>query len=153
MPISALLNNTITNNGTGSQASLGSSFVIIPSGTTNQCSIVLTDNSFSGNGSNALYMHTSGAITTLETTASDNTMSNNGGSALVFATPVDNFTLVATDNTIGGTNDNGIAVISSGLTSTGSITINNNTITDIGNASNGIAINQDFSTLKSNNTR
>jgi hypothetical protein len=65
----------------------------------------------------------------------------------VFATPVDNFTLVATDNTIVGGNDNGIAIISTGLTSTGTITINNNIITDIGNASNGIAINQDFSTL------
>jgi len=74
-------------------------------------------------------------------------MSNNGGSALVFATPVDNFTLVATDNTIIGLNDNAIAVISSGLTSIGTITINNNIITDIGNASNGIALNQDFSTL------
>jgi hypothetical protein len=46
-----------------------------------------------------------------------------------------------------GDNDNGIAIISSGHTSTGTITINNNTITDIGNASNGIAVNQDFSTL------
>ena len=32
----SLLNNTMTNNGTGSQASLGSSFVIISNGTTNQ---------------------------------------------------------------------------------------------------------------------
>ncbi len=142
-----LLNNTITNNGTGSQASLGSSFVILSSGTTNYCSIGLTDNTFSGNTSNALYLHTSGAFTTLEATISENTMSNNGGSALVFATPVDIFTLVATDNTIVGVNDNGIAVISSGSTSTGNITIGNNTITDIGNMSNGIAINQDFSTL------
>jgi hypothetical protein len=142
-----LLNNTMTNNGTGSQASLGSSFVIISSGTTNQCSIALKGNTFSGNASNALYLHTSGAFTNLEATISENTMSNNGGSGLVFATPVNIFTLVATDNTIVGTNDNGIAVISSGSTSTGNITISNNTITDIGNASNGIAINQDFSTL------
>jgi hypothetical protein len=142
-----LLNNTMTNNGTGSQASLGSSFVIISSGTINQCSIALSGNTFSGNASNALYLHTSGAFTTLVTTASENTMSNNGDSALVFATPVDFFTLIATDNTIVGANDNGIAVISSGLTSTGTITINNNTITDIGNMANGIAINQDFSTL------
>jgi hypothetical protein len=142
-----VLNNTMTNNGTGSQASLGSSFVIIPSGTTKQCSIILGSNTFSGNTSNALYLHTSGAFTTLEAAISENTMSNNGGSALVFATPVDIFRLVATDNTIVGDNDNGIAVISSGTTSTGIITINNNTITDIGNASNGIAVNQDFSTL------
>jgi hypothetical protein len=142
-----LLNNTITNNGTGSQASLGSSFVIISSGTTNQCSIALKGNTFSGNTSSALYLNTSGAFTALEATISENTMSNNGDSALVFATPVDIFTLVATDNTIAGTNDNGIAIISSGSTSTGNITISNNTITDIGNASNGIAISQDFSTL------
>jgi len=142
-----VLNNTITNNGTGSQASLGSSFVILSNGTTNHCSIALRGNTFSENTSNALYLHTAGAFTTLEATISENTMSNNGGSALVFATPVDNFTLVATDNTIVGANDNGIAVISSGHTSTGTITVNNNTITDIGNSSNGIAINQDFSTL------
>ena len=74
-------------------------------------------------------------------------MSNIGGSALVFATPVDIFTLVATDNTIVGCNDNGIAVIALDSPQPATITINNNTITDIGNASNGIAINQDFSTL------
>jgi hypothetical protein len=142
-----LLNNKITNNGTGFQSSLGSSFVILSDGTINHCSIALKDNIFSGNTSNALYLHTSGAFTALEAAISKNTMSNNGGSALVFATPVDVFTLVATDNTIVGANDNGIAVISSGSSSTGNITISNNTITDIGNASNGIAINQDFSTL------
>lgn len=142
-----LLNNTITNSGSGSQSSLGSSFVILSTGTNNHCSITLKDNIFSGNTSNALYLHTSGAFTALEATISENTMSNNGGSALVFATPVDIFTLVATNNTIVGANDNGIAVIGSGSTSIGSITISNNTITDIGNASNGIAINQDFSTL------
>ncbi len=143
----ALLNNTVTNNGTGFQGSLGSSFVILSSGTINHCSIALRGNTFSGNTSNALYLHTAGAFTTLEAAISENTMSNNGGSALVFATPVDIFTLVATDNTIVGDNDNGIAIISSGHTSTGTIIISNNTITDIGNSSNGIAINQDFSTL------
>ncbi|MES2121952.1 MAG: right-handed parallel beta-helix repeat-containing protein [Chlamydiota bacterium] len=141
------LNNAMTNNGTGSQASLGSSFVVLPTGTTDRCSIALTGNTFSGNTSNALYLHTSGAFTTLNAAVSQNTMSNNGGSALVFATPVDIFTLVATNNTIVGVNDNGIAAISAGATSIGNITIKNNTITDIGNASNGIAINQDFSNL------
>ena len=58
----SVLNNTITNNGTGSQASLGSSFVILPSGTTDHCSIALTGNTFSGNTSNALYLHTSWCI-------------------------------------------------------------------------------------------
>jgi hypothetical protein len=146
----SLLNNTITNNTTGSQASLGSSCAILSDGTINHCSITLMDNTFSGNASNALYMHTSGAITTLEVTASANTMSDNGGSALVLATPAHTLTLVATNNTITGNDDNGIAVISSGASSTGNITINNNVITDIGNASNGIAINQDFSVLNLN---
>jgi hypothetical protein len=142
-----LLNNTMINNGTGSQSSLGSSFVLIPNGTTDHCSIVLNDNTFSGNTSNSLYVHTSGAFTALDVIASTNTMSSNGGSAIVLATPVDSLTLLATNNTITECNDNGIAVIASMLTSTGNITITNNTITDIGNASNGIAINQDFSTL------
>lgn len=141
------LNNTVTNNGTGSQASLGSSLVVIPTGTTDHCSIVARDNLFSGNTSNALYLHTSGAFTTLEILASTNTVSDNGGSALVLATPVDILTLVATDNLITECSDNGIAVISSGSSTTGIITIRNNTITEIGNQSNGIAINQDFSTL------
>lgn len=143
----SVLNNAITNNGTGSQASLGSSIVLLSSGTNDRCSIVLTGDTFSGNTSNSLYMHTSGLITTLEVTASTNTMSNNGGSALVLATPVDTLTLLATNNTITVCNDNGIAVISSGPTSTGNITIKNNIITDIANASNGIAVNQDFLTL------
>jgi len=142
-----VLNNTITNNGTGSQASLGSSFVVIPTATTNNCSLVFTGNTFSGNTSNSVYLHTSGAFTTLAVTASTNIMSNNGGSALVIATPVNALTLLATDNTMTGLNDNGIAVISSGTTSNGNITINNNSITNIGNMSNGIAINQDFSNL------
>jgi hypothetical protein len=142
-----VLNNTITNNGTGSQSSLGSSLVIISSGTVDDCSIALGGNTFSGNTLSSLYI-TAGEITTLAITASTNTMSNNGGAGLVLATPVNSsLTLVATDNTISGGGDNGIAIISSTLTSTSNITINNNTITNIGNASNGIAINQDFSTL------
>lgn len=143
----AVLNNTITNNQTGFQSSLGSSFVIIATGTTDHCAIDLQGNTFSGNTSNALYLHTSGTFANLEATIHQNTMSNNGGSALVFATPTNVLDLVATNNTIVGNNDNGIAVISSGLTSSGNIVINNNTITDIGNASNGIAINQDFTIL------
>ncbi len=142
-----LLNNMVTNNGTGSQSSLGSSLVILSSGTTDSCAIALRGNTFSGNTSNSLYLHTSGVFTTLEIAASTNIMSNNGGSALVLATPVHILTLLATDNTITGCNDNGIAVISSTSTTTGTITINNNTITGIGNASNAIAVNQDFSNL------
>jgi hypothetical protein len=143
----ALVNNTITNNGTGSQSSLASSFAILSTGTNHNCSLVLRDNLFSGNASNALYLHTSGAFTTLGVTASANIVSGNGGSALVLATPVDALTLLATENTITACNDNGIAIISSSATTTGIITINSNIITSIGNSSNGIAVNQDFSTL------
>ena len=98
-----LLNNTMTNNGSGSEASLGSSVVILSNGTTDYCSIALQGNTFSGNGYSALYLNTAGAFTTLEATIFENTMSDNGDSALVFATPVDHFTLLATDNTITGT--------------------------------------------------
>jgi len=149
-----VLNNTITNNGTGSEGSdSGSSFVISSTGTTDHCSIVLNGNTFSDNTltpfapANSLYLDTSGAFTALEITASTNTMSNNGGSALVLASTVDTLTLLATDNIITGCDNNGIAIISSAPTTSGTITINNNTITGIGNASNGIAISQEFSKL------
>lgn len=141
----SIVNNMITNNGTGSQASLGSSFVILPNGTINNCSILLQNNTFSSNTSHSLYLHTSGAFTTLALTASTNVMSNNGGSALLLATPVDSLMLLATDNTITACGDNGIAAISSGSTTTGLITINNNKI--INNTSNDIVIMQDFSNL------
>jgi hypothetical protein len=142
-----LLNNTITNNGTGSQSSLASSFVILSNGIIENCTLAIRDNTFSNNASNALYLHTAAEITTLDIAASTNTMSNNGGSALVLATPTDTLTLLMTDNIITECADNGIAVIGSTLPTTGIITINNNTITNINNASNGIAINQDFSSL------
>ncbi|MDP1834675.1 MAG: right-handed parallel beta-helix repeat-containing protein [Chlamydiales bacterium] len=142
-----ILGNTIINNGTGSQASLGSSLVVLSSGTIDNCSIALRNNIFTGNTSNSLYLHTSGAFGTLGVTASANTMSNNGGSGLVLATPANILLLTATNNVITGCSDNGIAVISSGSTAIGDITISDNIISGIGNASNGIAINQDFSAL------
>ncbi len=143
----SLLNNTITNNGTGSQASLGSSFVILPNGTTDHCSIVLSDNTFSGNTSNSLYLHTSGAFTTFEITASTNTMSNNGGSALVFGSACTTFTLNATNNTLTNLNDNGIATVGGTPFQTANITISKNIITDIGNGQSAIAIAQGSSIL------
>ena len=152
-------NNTITNNGTGALGiNSGSSFTIIPTGTTDHCSIVLNGNTFSDNTltpdypPNSLYLNSSGAFTALEITASTNTMSNNGGSALVLATPVDTLTLLATDNTITGCKGHGIAINAAmSTTTTGTITINNNTITEIGEMeiaiSNAIAIAQAFSNL------
>ncbi len=143
----SFLSNRVTNNGTGSQSSLGSSVVIVASGTIPVGAIVLEGNTFTGNTSNALYFHTAGQFTNLSVTASSNTLSNIGGSAIVLATPSDTLTLVATSNTITQCGDNGIAVISSGNTTSGNITIANNTITNITNSSNGIAVNQDFTTL------
>lgn len=147
-----LLNNTITNNTSGSQDSLASSFVINPTGTTDFCSIVARDNTFSGNTHpmqtiHSIYLHTSGSFTTLSVTASGNTMSGNSGSAIVLATPVDSLTFLATDNRISALNNNGIAVIASRASTDGNITINNNTITDVTSASNGIAIGQAFTNL------
>ena len=153
----SLLNNVITNNSTGSQSTLGSSVVILSSNTIDHCSLVLEGNTFSDNrvelsGSSAsLYFNTSGQINTLEVIASNNIMSNNIGSGLVLATPVDNLTLLITDNTLSQISDNAIAVIASGVSSlTGNITINNNTIRNVINSGNGIAINQNFSTLDLN---
>lgn len=144
----SVLNNTIANNGTGSQGSgLGSSIVFLSDGMTDRCSITLENNTFTANTSSSLYLHTSGIITTLGVAASGNTISNNGGSALILATPVDHLTLLATGNNISGGGDHGIAVLSSMLTSTGNITINQNTITDFGGVASGINIHQDFSTL------
>jgi hypothetical protein len=116
---------------------------------------VLGDNTFLSNESNALYLSPSGAYGTLAVTATSNRMSNNGGSGLVLATPVDHLMLLVAENTITNCNDNGIAVISSGLSTSGTITLRNNTITELGNSSSGIVINQDFTTLDltiSNNT-
>jgi hypothetical protein len=108
----------------------------------------MENNTFAANTSHALYMHSSGQMRTVDIRASNNIFSNNGGSALVMVTPVtESLAIVAINNTLTGLNDNGIAVIASGSTSLGSIQISNNLIENIGNTSNGIAINQDFSIL------
>lgn len=142
-----LLNNTITNNGTGSQASLASSVVIVPAGTTENCAIVLRDNTFSGNSSNSLYVHTSGAFQNFEITASTNTMSHNEGSALLFGSTSTTFSLNATNNIITNINNNGITTAGGTAFQTANIMINQNTFSDIGNGQNAIAISQESSTL------
>jgi len=144
----SLLNNTILNNGTGSEGSgLGSSLVIIPDGTIDNCSIALSGNTFSNNGSNSLYVHTMGAFTTLEILASSNRMLNNGGSAIDFGSTCTTFTLNAINNTLTNLNDNGISTVGSPAFQTANITINGNTITDIGNGQSAIAIGQGSSIL------
>ncbi|MBI3508660.1 MAG: inverse autotransporter beta domain-containing protein [Chlamydiia bacterium] len=142
-----VLNNTMANNDTGAEDTLGSNLTIIPNGTTAHCSITLTGNTFSHNTSNSLYVHTSGTFTTLETTATSNTMANNGKSALAFGSGCTNFTLNATNNTLTNLNDNGIAVVGGTPFQTANITINKNTITNIGNSQSAIAIAQGSSSL------
>lgn len=142
-----IINNKITNNGTGSISTLGSSVHVLADGTNNNCSINLKGNLFSRNTSNSLFLDTAGTFTDLSITASSNTMSNNGGSAIALSTPVDILTLRITDNIITQCNDNGIAVIASGLSTTGNLVISGNSISDLGNMANGIAINQNFTNL------
>jgi hypothetical protein len=134
-----IINNTIINNATGSQSSLGSPIVFINGdSTTNNCQLQLTDNSFSDNIGSPLYFHTAGAFDDLQVTTTGNIMSNNGG-GFAFATPCNTFTLTATNNIISNANDNAIGVIPSTIT-TANITIANNQITHSGGHSNGIAI-------------
>lgn len=151
----SLLNNTMTNNKSGS-VGLASSLTIIPNGTNNRCSVVARGNTFSDNTYlqpiNSIYLDTSGEFNTLSVIASKNTMSNNSGSAIVLSTPVvDSLTLLATDNTISGIHNNAISVIATGTTTAGNITINNNTMrniaTDMGESENGISIAQGFTNL------
>jgi len=142
-----LLNNTITNNGSGFASSLGSSIVVLPEGTTDRCSITLTGNTFLGNAWNSLYLHTSGAFTTLGITATSNTMSDNAGSAIAFGSTCTDFTLNATNNKLTNLNDNGIATVGTTPFQTANITISNNNISDIGNGQSAIAISQGSSTL------
>lgn len=133
------INNTISNNGTGSSSTLGSSFVIIPTGTTDYCSIVLNNNTFSDNTSNGLYLHTSGAFTTLEISASSNTITNIGGSATVIGTPINTLTFLAESNTIAGVHDHAMTIPET-VIETAKITIDNNTISNVGSTQSGIAI-------------
>ncbi|MBS0625889.1 MAG: inverse autotransporter beta domain-containing protein [Verrucomicrobia bacterium] len=143
-----LLNNTITNNRAGAiGANLGSSIVILQTGTTNHCAVVMESNTISGNISNSFYVDPSGKISTFEISASGNTMSNNGGSAITSGTQVDTFTLTATNNTINQLNDNGISVTGGTPFQTANITISNNTIRNITNSQSAIAIAQGSSTL------
>ncbi len=141
-------NNNFTNNGIGSLgAGLASSLVIRAIGTSDHCSVDLIGNTCIENAGHALSMYTDGLIKTLEVTASSNTILTSGSAGLMLATPVETLTFVATNNTIKGCQNNGIAVIGSGLTSTGDITINNNTITNIADFSSGIALTQIFAAL------
>ncbi len=144
-----VINNSFIQNTTGAQSTLASNLVVIlpDATTTNYSSFTIKGNRFLNNSSNAIYFHPSGLLRSLGATVEENIISNNGGSALVCGTPCESLTLSVTGNSIEGLHDNAIAVIASGTTSTGTITLNNNNITNIGNSSNGIAVNQDFSTL------
>ncbi len=140
-----LVDNTLVNNGTGSQDTLASNFVLIADGAIGSYSMIASGNNFSENDSNSIYVHTTGTFTDFALTASGNTMSNNGKAGIVFSSAATNFTMSATNNTITNMGDHGISVSDSGILETANITINDNTITDI--AYNGIVISKAISTL------
>ncbi len=142
-----ILNNTMTNSRSGTRETLGSNIVIYPNDTINNCSIVLNDNTVSGNLQNSFYVHTTGGFTTLNITASENTMSDNGGGALIFGSECSHFTFNATNNTLSNLNNNGIGMVGGTSFQTANITINNNTISAIGGSQSAIDIAQGSSTL------
>lgn len=142
----SILNNTLTNNGSGSQSTLGSAFVIIPDGLCGRCALILDGNTFSDNAAYAIYTHTSGHIAQLQTTITSNTISYHGGHALAISSPTDDLTVIANNNQL-AYNEGSIVIATSNTPSTGTITINNNTISNVSGYANGIALNQDCSSL------
>jgi hypothetical protein len=140
-------NNTMTNNTSGAQDSLGSNCVILSTGVINQCSINLNHNTISNNSRHYLYMHTDGEFSNLEVNASGNTISNNGSSAFSFLTPSDAFTFNLSNNSIADLNDNAILVNCSSGSSVGTVNIRNNTISNIRGAANGIAFSNNYVNL------
>lgn len=142
-----LSDNIISNNRTGTQGSLASSFVLLASGTVHNCAVEVADNTFNNNSSNAIYFYVNGtgSFENCDFTLSDNTMSNNGGSGFFLGAPVNNLNFVATHNLITNANDNGIAFAATATN--GTIAINNNTVTNLSNSSSGIHIASSFNTL------
>jgi len=143
----AILGNTITHNGTGSIASLGSAILIAPDNTaTASLSLVLDDNTISNNDGNALFGF-NGSFDDLSVSASGNTLAANGGGGLIFADAANTFTLTATDNTITGGGDHGIATAGGRTMATAHLTLSRNSITGNANSANGISLNHDGTRL------
>ncbi len=131
--------NTITNNGTGSEASLGSSIVIIPNmNVSGNSNLTITDNIISENAGSALYINTD-SFNDLNATINDNQINNNGKAGMVFAASTNSFTLIGSENTITNSGDNGISIIGATMT-TVAINLSNNLISGSTNAGNGIVL-------------
>lgn len=135
----SLTGNTITNNGTGSIASLGAAILINPNNTSSgNCNLVLSDNTISGNTGSALYGF-SGGFNNFQVTAINNSVVGNGRGGFVFANAANSFSLTATDNTISGGGDNGIMTAGGVAMTTAHVTLTNNKITGNTNFANGVA--------------
>ena len=146
----SLTDNTVTNNGTGSQGSLGSAIFINPNGTSSgSCNLVLSNNTISGNTGSALYCF-NGSFNDFQVTASDNSIIGNGGAGYVFANACSNFTLTAVNNTISGGGDHGITTAGGLTMTTADITLSNNQITANANFANGVALSHEGTTLHFN---
>jgi hypothetical protein len=139
--------NTITNNGSGTAALLGSALWIDPNNSgAGNCQLNLNNNIISDNGAAALYCF-QGFYNDFQVNVSGNTITGNGKSGLVFANQCNTFSLVATNNTIANGGDQGITT-GGGLTmNTAKIIISNNQITGNTNFANAIALSHDGTTL------
>lgn len=137
----SITNNTISNNGTGSQGSLlGSAILINPNNTTSGNShVVLSDNTISSNNGYAL-ASTSGDFNDFQMTASGNRITGHGAGGLIFDNSVNTFTLTATHNTISGGGDHGIAIVGNPTITTAHVTLSNNQITGNTGSANGVAL-------------
>lgn len=140
-------NNTITNNGSGTAASLGSALWIDPNNSgAGNCRLNLNNNIITGNGASAVYCY-QGSYNDFQVNANGNTINGNGGGGLVFANACNAFSLVATNNTISNGRDAGIVTEGGLLMTTVNMTISNNQITGNANFANAIALSQDSVTL------
>lgn len=132
-------NNTLTNNASGSLASLGSAIFINPNTTTSgNCIVSLNKNTISGNGASGLYCY-NGDYNSFQANVADNTFTNNGAGGLVFASSSNAFNLNANNNIISGGQDNGIAMIATTFSQAKANISNNKIINNINNA-NAIAV-------------
>lgn len=130
--------NIATNNGSGSQSTLGSAFTIIANGSVGPTTLTMSGNTVTGNDKAAFYAHTSGAFSSFTGTFTDNDFSNNGN-GITFATDANTASFTITGNTLANLQDNAIAIIPSNISNL-DLVVDHNEINNIANASNGIAV-------------
>lgn len=139
--------NTVSDNGAGSLASLGSALVINLNNTLiGNCTVDLIHNSFLNNDASVVYC-TDGSFHEFTVNAHDNTITNNGGSGFSFATSATMFTFNARNNIISNGQDHGIITAGGFAINTANMIIEKNQITENGNFANGIALSHEGSTL------